>query len=239
VLHPPRPRERGLRARFAVLSIAVWMTAALVTASALLSAQLSASGRRMFGVAILAAILTPIFVTCEWGACGGGGGDGDQAASGGAPETTAAPAGGGKQYEVLPDDELSDTDASPKEEDEDEEEEEEEEGGATLSVYAQQLQPLRGKGGREVAEGGNGNAHRNTDGGDDGGGGGGEDDAMILRLPDLPELSTTEVVRTAECWLLGFGAVCLWCDTSLVLQPECFQPCPEPVLANRCCAEHV
>ena len=125
------------------------MTAALVTASALLSAQLSASGRRMFGVAILAAILTPIFVTCEWGACGGSGGDGDKAASGGAPETTAVPAGGGKQYEVLPDDELSDTDASPKVD-----EEEDEEGGATLSVYAQQLQPLRGKGGREVAEGG-------------------------------------------------------------------------------------
>jgi hypothetical protein len=190
------------------------MTAALVTASALLSAQLSASGRRMFGVAILAAILTPIFVTCELGACGGGGSDGDKAASGGAPETTAVPAGGGKQYEVLPDDELSDTDASPKEEEDDEDEE----GGATLSVYAQQLQPLRGKGGREVAEGGHGSAHRNTDGGDDGGGGGGgEDDAMILRLPDLPELSTTEVVRTAECWLLGFGAVCLWCE---------YQPCP-------------
>ena len=75
VLHPPRPREPGLWTRFAVLYFAVWVTAALVTASALLGRGLHPEGRRAFGVAIVVAVICPVFVTCNcWGgSCSGGG----------------------------------------------------------------------------------------------------------------------------------------------------------------------
>ena len=177
VLHPPRPPERGLRIRFGVLSFAVWVTAALVTASALLGTELSASGRHMFGIAIVAAILTPVFVTCEWPVCGGG----TSGHTGRAGETikTKVAAKGSKHYEVLPDDdESNDSDRSSKEQLDPE----------LKFVYAQQLRPLR------VIERGHSEGEVAT--------------SCDMELP--VELSTTQVVQTMDCWLLGLGAVCLW-----------------------------
>jgi hypothetical protein len=181
VLHPPRPRERGLRIRFGVLSFAVWVTAALVTASALLSTELSASGRHMFGIAIVAAILTPVFVTCEWTACGGD--TSGLAACAGESIKAKVAAKGSKHYEVLPGEESNDSDRSPKKEPELELE----------SVYAQQLRLLHGTE-RGHDEGGVETVGGNSCASDTG----------------QPELSTTQVVQTVDCWLLGLGAVCLW-----------------------------
>ena len=155
------------------------MTAALVTASALLGMQLSAFGRQLFGIAITAAIMTPMLVTCEWTMCGSH--TSSCATSSG--ETNRQPTVvSNKHYAVLPDDECSDNERSANRE---------ELGVQQESVYAQHLHPLRG------TECNHDETVRIVDGGES-------------ETVELPELSTTKVVQTPECWLLGLGAVCLW-----------------------------
>ena len=182
VLHPPRPRERGLRVRFGVLSFAVWATAALVTASALLGTELSASSRHLFGVAIVAAILTPVLVTCEWTALIGD--MSGHTSRAGASNTTEVAVTSSNKYEALARYDSSDSDRSPKGETEPCELE---------SVYAQELQPL-------------GAIERDDDGAVQPRGGIRSTNDGV----QLPDLSTMQVLQTPECWLLGLGAVCLW-----------------------------